>query len=192
MTTGPVGEGPLAMSTLLAFSQLIDRFSKLIHDVVKWLALLAIFISAGNAMARKAFDLSSNAFLELQWYLFSAVFLLVAAYTLQKGEHVKIDIIYGRLSRRTQVWIDIFGTLAFLLPFCLIVIWLVWPAVVSRYQSGEVSPNPGGLIFWPAWALIPAGFTLLALQGVSELIKSVAFLTGRGPDPALGKTKSAH
>lgn len=180
------------MSGLLAFSRVIDAVNTVVHKAVMWLVLVAIFVSAGNAASRKLFSLSSNAFLELQWYLFSAVFLLCAGYTLLKGEHVKIDIIYGRLSRRTQVWIDIFGTIFFLMPFCLLTIYLCWPQVVQKWVSGEVSPNPGGLPFWPAWFLIPAGFLLLALQGISELIKRIAFLVGAGPDPAETQTASAH
>ncbi len=180
------------MGALLAFSRFIDGLNEVVHRVVMWLVLVAVLVSAGNAVSRYLFSISSNAFLEMQWYLFAAVFLLVAGHTLRKGEHVKIDILYGRWSRRTQVWIDIFGTVFFLMPFCLITLWLVWPQALMRWQSGEVSPNPGGLPFWPAWLLIPAGFSLLALQGVSELIKRIAFLTGAGPDPALQQTKSAH
>lgn len=180
------------MGALLAFSRTIDALNLVVHKVVMWLVLIAVLVSAGNAVSRYTLSISSNAFLELQWYLFSAVFLLVAGHTLRRGEHVKIDILYGRFSRRTQVWIDIFGTVFFLLPFCLIILWLVWPQAISRWVSGEVSPNPGGLPFWPAWFLIPAGFMLLGMQGVSELIKRIAFLTGDGPDPALDQTKSAH
>lgn len=180
------------VETLLRISRGIDAVNTVVHKSVMWLVLVAIIISAGNAISRKLFSVSSNAFLEMQWYLFSAVFLLSAGYTLLRGEHVKIDILYGRLSRRTQVWIDIVGTILFLLPFCLLTIWLVWPQVVNRFVSGEISPNPGGLVFWPAWALIPAGFSLLALQGASEIIKRAAFLAGVGPDPASQQTKSMH
>lgn len=180
------------MAGLLALSHGIDRLNDYVHRAVMWLVLLAIVISAGNAIMRKLFSLSSNAFLELQWYLFSAVFLLAAAFALQRGEHVKIDLVYGHLSRRTQVWIDILGTIFFLFPFCLITIFIVWPVVVDKFASGETSANAGGLIFWPVWALIPAGFALLALQGVSELIKRFAFLTGAGPDPIAHHDKSAH
>jgi TRAP-type mannitol/chloroaromatic compound transport system permease small subunit len=180
------------MALLLGLSRLIDRVNTVVHKSVMWLVLVAIVISAANAVSRKLFSVSSNAYLELQWYLFSAVFLLSAGFTLLRGEHVKIDILYGRLSRRKQVYIDIFGTILFLLPFCLITLWLVWPQAVNRFFSGEVSPNPGGLPFWPAWALIPAGFALLALQGVSEIIKRVAFLVGAGPDPAENLPRSSH
>jgi TRAP-type mannitol/chloroaromatic compound transport system permease small subunit len=176
---------------LLAFSRVVDRLNERVHRWVKWLLLAAILLSAGNALTRKV-SLTSNAALELQWYLFSAVFLICAGYTLQLGEHVKIDIIYGRLARRTQIYIDIVGTLLFLLPFCVITIVLVWPDVVDRIVSGEGSSNAGGLVQWPAWALIPLGFALLLLQGVSELIKRMAFLAGAGPDPAPDHTGGAH
>ena len=179
------------MAVLLAFSRAVDRLNEDVHAGIKWLLLAAILVSAGNALARKV-SLTSNAALELQWYLFAAVFLLCAGYTLQRSEHVKIDIIYGRLARRTQVWIDILGTVFFLLPFCLVTIMLVWPDVVDRIASGEGSSNAGGLVQWPAWALIPAGFALLALQGLSELTKRLAFLAGAGPDPALDQTGGAH
>lgn len=180
------------MAFLLGLSRLIDTVNTVVHKAAMWLVLVAIVISAANAVSRKLLNLSSNAWLEAQWYLFSAVFLLCAGYTLLKGEHVKIDILYGRLSRRAQVWIDILGTLLFLLPFCLITIWLVWPQTLSKWVSGEMSPNPGGLPFWPAWILIPIGFALLGLQGVSEIIKRAAFLAGAGPDPAEQQTKTAH
>jgi TRAP-type mannitol/chloroaromatic compound transport system permease small subunit len=180
------------MTALLGVSRAIDRLNEVVHRIAMWLVLVAILISAGNAVTRKLFNLSSNAFLEAQWYLFSAVFLLCAAFALQKGEHVKIDLVYGRLSRRTQIWIEIFGTLFFLFPFCIITIWIVWPVVVDKFVSGETSPNAGGLPFWPVWIMIPAGFILLALQGVSELIKRVAFLAGTGPDPSIAHEKTAH
>lgn len=180
------------MSVLLGVSRAIDRLSEAVHKIAMWLVLVAILISAGNAVSRKLLNASSNAFLEAQWYLFSAVFLLCAAYTLYKGEHVKIDLVYGRLSRRTQIKIEIFGTLFFLFPFCLVTIWIVWPIVLDKIASGETSPNAGGLIYWPVWVMIPAGFALLLLQGVSELIKRIAFLSGEGPDPAIAHEKSAH
>jgi TRAP-type mannitol/chloroaromatic compound transport system permease small subunit len=179
------------MPVLLAFSRVVDRLNERVHRWVKWLLLAAILLSAGNALTRKV-SLTSNAALELQWYLFSAVFLICAGYTLQLGEHVKIDIIYGRLARRTQIYIDIVATILFLLPFCVITIVLVWPDVVDRIVSGEGSSNAGGLVQWPAWALIPLGFALLLLQGVSELIKRMAFLAGAGPDPAPDHTGGAH
>jgi TRAP-type mannitol/chloroaromatic compound transport system permease small subunit len=180
------------MGILMGISRLIDGINAVVHKSVMWLVLVAILVSAGNAVTRKLFNLSSNAFLELQWYLFSAVFLLAAGYTLQKGEHVKIDLLYGRLRRTTQIWIEILGTLLFLFPFCFITIVIVWPIVVDKFASGETSANAGGLVMWPVWALIPAGFILLGLQGVSELIKRIAFLAGRAPDPSGAHEKSAH
>jgi len=170
------------MGALLGASRVIDAVNGWVGRTVSWLVLVAILVSAGNAILRKAFSVSSNAWLELQWYLFSAVFLLAAGYTLLKGEHVKVDLIYSRCSRRTQIWIEVFGTLFFLLPFCVVAILITWPVVVDKYVSGETSGDAGGLIRWPVWALIPAGFALLALQGLSELIKRLAILSGRIPD----------
>jgi TRAP-type mannitol/chloroaromatic compound transport system permease small subunit len=180
------------ISNLMPLSRAIDWINIHVERVVKWLVLITILVSAGNAVSRKLFSLSSNAFLEIQLYFFSAVFLLAAGYTLLRGEHVKIDIIYSRFSRTTQILIEIFGTLFFLLPFCVITLWIVTPVAMSKFVSGEMSPNPGGLIFWPAWSLIPVGFTLLGLQGISELIKRIAFLQGRAPDPALAHTRGTH
>ncbi|MBB5752523.1 TRAP transporter small permease subunit [Prosthecomicrobium pneumaticum] len=172
------------MKPLLGLCRLVDRVNVFVGRAVSWLLLAAIFVSAGNAIIRKiAPAYTSNAWLELQWYLFSGGFLLAAAYTLFKGEHVKIDLVYGRFTRRTQVWIEVFGTLVFLLPYCLVTILLVWPVVESKILSGEHSPNPGGLLMWPVWILIPIGFILLGLQGLSELVKRLAFLAGAGPDP---------
>lgn len=180
------------MPLLMSFSRAIDTVTEWVHRIVMWLVLVAILVSAGNAVMRKLFSMSSNAFLEAQWYLFSAVFLLAAAFALQKGEHVKIDLVYGRLSRRTQIWIEILGTIFFLFPFCLVTILIVWPVVLDKMATGETSANAGGLALWPVWAMIPAGFILLALQGVSELIKRFAFLAGAAPDPALHHEKQAH
>lgn len=180
------------MGALLGFSRVIDGLNTVVHKTVMWLVLVAILISAGNAITRKLFNLSSNAFLEAQWYLFSAVFLLAAGYTLFRGEHVKIDLFYGRLTRRKQVWIDILGTLFFLFPFCIITVLIVWPVVLDKIATGETSANAGGLIMWPVWALIPVGFALLFLQGVSELIKRIAFLTGAGPDPLAAHEATTH
>lgn len=170
------------MTGLLALSRGIDATNTFIGKAVSWLILLAIVISAVNATVRKVFNVSSNAWLEAQWYLFSAGFLVAAGYTLLNNEHVKVDLIYGRLSRRKQLWIEIFGTLFFLFPFCLITVYLSWPRVTSKFISGEVSNNTGGLLLWPVWALIPLGFGLLALQGLSELIKRIAILRGELPD----------
>ena len=172
------------MGAILALSRGIDRLNLIVGRGVSWLVLLVVVISAGNAVSRKLFSLSSNAWLEVQWYLFSAIFLLAAGYTLVKGEHVKVDILFARLPRRIQLWIEVFGTLVFLLPFCVLSVLLTWPVVVSKYLSQETSGNAGGLVLWPVWVLIPIGFTLLGLQGISELIKRLAILRGRLPDIA--------
>jgi len=172
------------MGAILALSRGIDRLNLIVGRGVSWLVLLVVVISAGNAVSRKLFSLSSNAWLEVQWYLFSAIFLLAAGYTLVKGEHVKVDILFARLPRRIQLWIEVFGTLVFLLPFCVLSVLLTWPVVVSKYLSQETSGNAGGLVLWPVWVLIPIGFTLLGLQGISELIKRLAILGGRLPDIA--------
>lgn len=171
------------MSALLSLSRWIDRLNEFVGRWVSWLVLLAVVISALNAVVRKAFGTSSNAFLEIQWYLFSAVFLLAAGYTMLRGEHVRIDIILGRFSKRTQIKVEIFGIVAFLFPFVIVVIELVMPLVIRAYTSGEVSSNAGGLIRWPVFALVPLGFALLGLQGISELIKRIAFLMGLIDDP---------
>ncbi|QUS35567.1 TRAP transporter small permease subunit [Falsirhodobacter algicola] len=173
------------MKSLLALSRLIDLVNTFIGKAASWLILVAVLISAINAVMRKVFSVSSNAWLESQWYLFSAVFLLAAAYTLLRSEHVKVDLVYGMLPRRVQLWIEVLGTIFFLFPFCLITIWLAWPVVMAKIASGEVSNNTGGLIQWPVWSLIPIGFSLLALQGLSELIKRIAILRGTIADPVL-------
>ena len=171
------------MSSLLQLSRLIDRLNEFVGRWVSWLVLAAVLISAINASVRKAFDTSSNAFLEIQWYLFAAVFLLSAGYTMLRQEHVKIDVILHRFSRPTQVKVEIFGIVVFLFPFVFAVVDLVLPLVIRAYTSGEMSSNAGGLIRWPVFALVPVGFALLGLQGVSELIKRVAFLKGLIDDP---------
>ncbi|HQR20702.1 MAG TPA: TRAP transporter small permease subunit [Burkholderiaceae bacterium] len=173
------------MSGLLALSRAIDAVNHRVFRLVMWLILICTLVSAGNAIVRYLFNISSNAWLELQWYLFSAVFLFAAAYTLQQNEMVRIDVIAGRLSRRTQAWIDVLGTLLFLLPMALMILYLSWPVFVQAYERGEMSTNAGGLIVWPARLLVPIGFLLLSLQGVSQLIKNIAFLTGAGPDPTV-------
>lgn len=170
------------MSSLLSLSRVIDALNTFIGKSVAWLLLIDVLISSINAVTRKVFDLSSNAWLETQWYLFSAVFLLAAAFTLLSNEHVKVDLVYGRMSRRVQLWIEVIGTVLFLFPFCLITIYLSVPIFISKFASGEISNNTGGLVLWPVWALIPIGFGLLALQGLSELIKRVAILRGELPD----------
>ena len=171
------------MAPLLTLSHLIDRMSELIGRCVAWLVLAAVLISAANAISRKAFNLSSNAYLEIQWYLFAAVFLLAAGYTMLRQEHVKIDVVSGRFSKRTQIWIEIIGICLFLFPFVYMIIKLAMPLVIGAYQSNEMSSNAGGLIRWPVFALLPLGLLLLGLQGISELIKRVAFLRGLVPDP---------
>jgi TRAP-type mannitol/chloroaromatic compound transport system permease small subunit len=171
------------VATLLTLSRLIDRMSELIGKSVAWLVLAAVLISALNAAVRKAFNTSSNAYLEIQWYLFAAVFLLAAGYTMLRQEHVKIDVISGRFSKRTQIWIDIIGLAFFVLPLVYTVIHLSMPLAVRSYVMNEYSSNAGGLIRWPVFALLPLGFLLLGIQAISELIKRIAFLKGLVPDP---------
>ena len=171
------------MRMLMRLSALIDALNERVGKTVYWLVLVAVLVSAGNAIVRKVFNMSSNAFLELQWYLFSAVFLFTSGFTLLRNEHVRIDVLAGMLSPRKQAWIDIFGTLFFLLPMALLLMWLSWPIFIRTYTHGEISTNAGGLLIWPARLMVPIGFALLSLQGISELIKRIAFLTGRGPDP---------
>jgi TRAP-type mannitol/chloroaromatic compound transport system permease small subunit len=177
------------MKLLLALSRTIDALNERVGRAVFWLILAMALVSTTNALFRYALNQSSNAWLELQWYLFAAVFLLCAGYTLLNDEHIRIDVVSSRLSRRTQIWIDIFGTLFFLLPMSTFILWLSWPMFVNAWLSQEMSSNAGGLIRWPARLLIPAGFFLLTLQGVSELIKRVAVLLGLIPDPV---KKHAH
>ncbi|TXT37877.1 MAG: tripartite ATP-independent periplasmic transporter DctQ [Comamonadaceae bacterium] len=171
------------MQALLKFSNGVDGLNRFVGKYVIWLILASTVISAVNAVVRKAFNVGSNAFLEIQWYLFAATFLLCAAYTLLNGEHVKIDVVYSRLYKRTQTWVDVFGFTFFLLPFCAAIIWFSVPFFLKGFYSGEVSANAGGLIRWPVYALMPLGFGLLFLQGTSELIKRVAFLMGLIEDP---------
>ncbi len=172
------------MPLLLQLSRLIDRLTEFVGRWVAWLVLAAVLISAGNAITRKVFNLSSNAFLEIQWYLFAAVFLLASGYTLLRQEHVKIDVVSGRLSKRTQIWIEIVGLCLFLFPFIFMIIKLSMPLVINAFVTKEMSSNAGGLIRWPVFALLPAGLALLGLQGMSELIKRIAFLKGLIPDPS--------
>jgi TRAP-type mannitol/chloroaromatic compound transport system permease small subunit len=171
------------VSPLLTLSRLIDRGSEFIGRWVAWLVLAAVLISAANAIVRKAFNTSSNAYLEIQWYLFAAVFLLAAGYTMLRQGHVKIDVISGRFSKRTQIWIDIVGLAIFVMPLVYTVIKLSLPLVIRAYQMNEYSSNAGGLIRWPVFAMLPLGFLLLGIQAISELIKRVAFLKGLAPDP---------
>jgi TRAP-type mannitol/chloroaromatic compound transport system permease small subunit len=183
--------GETKMNGLLGVSRLIDRMSELIGKSVMWLILVVTLISAINAILRKAFDLSSNAWLELQWYLFAAVFLLGAGYVFLRNAHVRIDFISSRLTARARNWIDVAGIVLFLIPLCLIVIRLSWPLFYNAYVSGELSQNAGGLIRWPAYGMIPLGFTLLLLQAISELIKRIAFLRGAIADPLESETEKS-
>jgi TRAP-type mannitol/chloroaromatic compound transport system permease small subunit len=171
------------MSGLLALSRGIDRFNELIGRWVSWLILFAILVSAANAVIRKAFNMSSNAWLELQWYLFGAAFLLAAAYTLRQNEHIRIDIVYGLFSRRVQHWIDLFGHVFFLMPFVILMIVYFTEYVELSYRTQEVSSSAGGLILWPAKSLLLIGFAQLGFQGISEIIKKIAIMTGHMDDP---------
>jgi TRAP-type mannitol/chloroaromatic compound transport system permease small subunit len=171
------------MNLLLKFSRLIDWISNWIGRLAIWLVLAAVLISAGNAIMRKAFNVGSNAYLEIQWYLFAAVFMLGAAYVLLHNGHVRIDFISARLGKRTNAVIDALGIAFFLIPLCVILIDLSWPFFMRTYLSGEMSENAGGLIRWPVVLLIPVGFGFLLLQAVSELIKRIAFLTGHLDEP---------
>jgi TRAP-type mannitol/chloroaromatic compound transport system permease small subunit len=171
------------MNSLLAFSRLVDSITERIGKSIGWLLLAAVLISAGNALIRKTFDISSNAFLEAQWYLFGAVFMLGAGYVFLHDQHVRIDVLSSRLKRTTQIWIDVVGIAFFLLPLCAFVMWTSLPSLQTAFITEEVSANPGGLLRWPVYALVPVGFALLTFQALSELIKRVAFLTGQGPDP---------
>ena len=171
------------MKPLLALSRAIDLANEHIGRLVYWCVLIVALISAANATSRYALNRASNAWLELQWYLFAAIFLLCSGYTLLHNEHIRIDVVSSRLSRRAQIWIDIFGLLFFLLPMTLFILWLSWPIFMNAWTSGEVSGNAGGLVRWPARLLIPVGFFLLSLQGFSELIKRIAYLRGLIPDP---------
>lgn len=171
------------MNVLLALSRAIDWLNERVGRLTLWLVLASVLISAVNAVIRKAFDYSSNAWLEIQWYLYAGVFLLGAAYTLLHNEHVRIDVLSSRLSARGRNWIDVFGIVFFLFPFVYQTVKLSLPIVINAIASGEVSTNAGGLIRWPVYILVPIGFSLLGLQGVSELIKRLAFLSGAAPDP---------
>jgi TRAP-type mannitol/chloroaromatic compound transport system permease small subunit len=171
------------MQGLLAFSRAVDWLNEHIGRFVYWGVLIMVLVSAANATSRYALNMASNAWLELQWYLFALVFLMCSGYTLLHNEHIRIDVVSSHLSRRTQVWIDIFGFVVFLLPMSIFVTWLSWPIFMNAWTSGEVSGSAGGLIRWPVRLLVPAGFFVLSLQGVSELIKRIAFLRGLIPDP---------
>ena len=171
------------MNALLALSRAIDAFTERVGRFGYWLVLIVDLSSATNASVRKLFSYSSNAFLEIQWYLFSVIFLFGAGYTLLHNEHVRIDIISGRLSARAQNWIDVAGIVLFLWPMSIIIMWLSWPLFVDSFTRNEVSSNAGGLIIWPARLMVPIGFALLLMQSASELIKRIAFLRGHIRDP---------
>lgn len=166
------------MRRLLALSRAIDALNERLSVIADWLVLLSCLISAGNAFSRYAFSISSNAWLEIQWYMFGALVLLGASYTLKRNEHVRVDIVYSNVSTRRQIGIDIFGTVLFLLPATIILCYLSWPIFHNSWMQGEVSANAGGLLRWPIKIFLPIGFALLSLQGLSELIKRVAMLTG--------------
>jgi TRAP-type mannitol/chloroaromatic compound transport system permease small subunit len=171
------------MKTLLALSRLIDALNERCARIATWLVLVACLISCGNAFVRYLLGLSSNAWLEMQWYLFAAMVMLGTASALNRNEHVRVDILYGRASTRTQLWIDIFGALLFLLPATVLIGWLSWPMFLKSWQIGEMSLNAGGLLRWPVKILVPLGMALLTLQGLSEIIKRVGALTGHCPLP---------
>ena len=171
------------MRPLIGLSSAIDAVTGFLGRAVAWLVLAAVLVSAGNAVIRKAFDMSSNAWLELQWYLFGAVFMIAAAYTLQRNEHIRIDVVSGLLSKRTRDWIDLFGHLFFLMPFVLLMLYLLVPYVSRSVRNQEMSGSASGLIIWPAKAILLAGFALLFLQAISEIIKRIAVIRGTIPDP---------
>ena len=171
------------MKALLGFSRLIDDATENIGKAVAWLILVAVLVSAGNAIVRKVLNTSSNSWLEAQWYLFGAAFMLAAAYTLRQNEHIRIDIVYGLFSRRKQHWIDLLGHCFFLMPFVLLMVYFLVPYVLMSYRSGEGSSSAGGLIVWPAKAILLGGFLLLMVQGVSEIIKKIAIMRGDMDDP---------
>lgn len=167
------------MTALLKFSGFIDRISFVIGKFAGYVVLACCLISAGNACIRYAFNYSSNGWLEIQWYLFAFVVLLGASHTLRLNEHVRVDLIYGAISDRARLWVDVIGLILFLIPACLYLAWLSWPFFTASYVQGEISSNAGGLIRWPVKLIIVSGFGMLALQGVSELIKRIAGLTGQ-------------
>ena len=171
------------MQALLKLSRAIDGLNTLIGRYVIWLILASTVVSGVNAIVRKAFNVGSNAFLEVQWYFFAASFLIAAGYTLLNGEHVKIDVVSSKLSKRAQIWIDVIGFTCFLTPMCAAILWYGIPFFLKGFHTGEMSTNAGGLVRWPVYAMIPLGFGLLLLQGWSELIKRIAFLQGLIDDP---------
>lgn len=167
------------MKFLLGLSGRIDTLNERLSYIADWMVLLSCIVSAGNAVSRYTIDVSSNSWLEIQWYMFAAMFMLGASYTLKRNEHVRVDIIYGNLSTRAQIWVDIIGGFLFLLPATVILAWLSWPMFYQSWLHNEMSGNAGGLIRWPVKIFLPLGFFLLTLQGLSEVIKRIAMLTGR-------------
>jgi TRAP-type mannitol/chloroaromatic compound transport system permease small subunit len=178
------------VNSVLSLSRAIDALNERVGRIIMWLVLIMALISAGNALTRYVLNMSSNAWLELQWYLFAAVFLLCAGYTLLHNEHIRIDVVSSRFSPRTRAMIEILGTLLFLLPVSTYIMWLSWPIFMNAWTTGESSSNAGGLVRWPIRLLVPVGFFLLSLQAISELIKRVAFLGGHIPDP--GEKQGGH
>lgn len=171
------------MYFLLRIAAFIDALNERIGRACTWLVLIAVLVSSGNAVSRYTFGMSSNAFLEIQWYLFAAIFLLAAGYTHRHDGHVRVDVFYSRCSKRTRAWIDIFGGLLFLLPMAITILWLSWPMAASSFQINEGSPDPGGLLRWPVKLMIPLGFALLTLQAIAEIIKKAATITATGSAP---------
>jgi TRAP-type mannitol/chloroaromatic compound transport system permease small subunit len=171
------------MNALLKLSQLIDSITEFVGKSIIWVVLVVTLISCGNALMRYAINYSSNAFLEIQWYLFAVIFLFGAGYTLKKNEHVRIDLIAGKFSKRGQAMIDIFGIICFLMPMAIAIMWMSWPIFLLALKTNEHSANAGGLLLWPARLMVPIGFFLLVMQGFSELIKKIGFLQGLCPDP---------
>lgn len=180
------------MKAFLALSRVIDAINVCVGRSVMWLTLLVVVVSAGNAVVRKVFHVSSNAWLELQWYLFGAMFLLTAGYTLLRNEHVRVDVLASRLSRRKQIYIEIFGVIFFMMPACILIMVLSWPMFMESFVSNEQSSNSGGLLRWPVKLLIPVGFALLIAAGISHLIKCIGFLKGMAPDPTARESTSAE
>ncbi len=180
------------MNALLKLSRQIDALTERIGKSSIWLVLIVVLVSAGNALMRYTISYSSNSLLEIQWYLFGVIFLACSGYTLLRNEHVRIDLIAGRFSRRVQTWIDIFGILFFLMPMAIAILALSWPVFIHAFESGEMSNSAGGLIIWPARLMVPIGFLLLIVQAISELIKRVGFLKGLCPDPTEKKKTTLH